>query len=340
MNNHPQVSVVVVTRNRRSDLEEAIESLRQQTYDNIEIVIVDNGSVDDTVAVLREHYADIQLVTLEQNTGPYHGRNVGAAASQGDILFFLDDDTSMERTAVAEIVDRFTKQPALGVIVGRIIVIDTGETVLFSKLMTSPDQECYLGDMVAEGITAIRRDLFDLVGRWPAHYFRAQVGKDLSYRVIEAGYNILYLPTAIGYDKASPLGDFSRKQIEMQKTFYVVRNQLWITWKYLPLPRAAGESIAKICYYFWESLRNRALHLYVGGLVAALVTMPRILLRERRPVSRKTLQKIDYLSYGALVTNPAMLESFTPLSVRVVISRKMAALFSKGAEAKAQKEAK
>lgn len=329
--NNPLISLIVVTLNRREDVAEAIDSLRQQTYGNTEIIVVDNGSNDGSQAMIKEHYSEVRLVELGQNTGPYHGRNVGVGISRGDIIFFMDDDATLEKSSIANIVERFSKEEALGVIVSKLVNANSGEMDprLRSYVTADLDNEHYMGDMVAEGATAMRKNVFEQVGCWPAHYFRQAVGRDLSYRIIDAGYNILYLPLATVYHKESPIGGTTRETIEREKMYYLVRNQLWITWKYLPVYRAVLESIVKVCYHFGDSLRKGALIPYARGVAAALFTLPRIILKERRPVSKKTLAKIDYLGYGGVITQAEMLETFHPLSLRTIFWRKLLALVGK-----------
>jgi len=316
----PLVSAIVVTLNRRADLPEAIESLRRQTYDNIEVIVVDNGSNDGTPQMVKESFPDVRLVELPNNTGAYHGRNVGAAAARGEILYFLDDDATLERSSISSIVERFSTEETLGVIVCKLIDARTGlpdpqvlDQRLYLDLARPLECEIYLGNMIAEGITAIRRDVFEKVGGWPAHYFRASVGKELSFRIIDAGYNIIWFPEAVAYHKYSPLGEISRKQIETRKTFYRTRNLLWIYWTHMPVPRAIFESGLTISYFLVDSVRNGVFPLFVKGVMAALAGMPRLLRAERRQVSKEALAKIDYLIYGSIVTDSAALDDIVPM---------------------------
>jgi GT2 family glycosyltransferase len=336
----PLVSVIVVTLNRKEDLAEALESLRQQTHRNTEVILVDNGSTDGTAQMVKESFPDMPFIQLGSNTGPYHGRNVGVDASKGDLLFFMDDDATVEKDSLAQIVARFSKEESLGVAVCKLIDMGTGalDSRLHSSVATNFDQEFYMGDMVLEGATAIRKAVFEQVGRWPAHYFRQYVGRDLSYRIIDAGYDMVFLPTATVFHKESPIGGVSRGQIERDKVFYATRNQLWIAWKYLPLPRAALETIIKVCYHFVDALRKGAMIPFLKGLGAAISTMPGILLKERRPITRKALAKIDYMAYGGAITNGEMLETFTPLSLRTLLWRKLITLNTRSGVRKSTEE--
>lgn len=330
MRGYPKVSVIVVTHNRREDLGEAIESLCQQTYSNIEIIVVDNGSSDGTCSMVREKFAGAKLIELRKNTGPYEGRNIGVATSEGDILFFLDDDATLETGSIAGIVDRFSMEKDLGVIVCKLIEANTGvlDPRLYYNVTSHFDGEFYLGDMVAEGATAIRRQVLEEVELWPAHYFRAGIGREISYRIIDSGYNMIYFPGAIVYHKESHLGEHSREQIEREKIFYRTRNLLWITWKYMPLPRALVESLIKVTYCFFESIQNGAFPFFVKGLVAAISGMPRLLKMERSPVSAETLAKIDYLGHGNIVTDLEALGRIAPTGLRSVMLNRFKFLVS------------
>ena len=62
--NNPLVSVIIVTWNRKDDMVETLESLQKQTYQNLEVVIVDNGSTDDTVQFIKYKYTDYKLICL------------------------------------------------------------------------------------------------------------------------------------------------------------------------------------------------------------------------------------------------------------------------------------
>jgi glycosyltransferase involved in cell wall biosynthesis len=86
-----QVSVIIPTYNREGYICQAIESVLQQTYENIEIIVVDDGSTDRTKEKLHSYLPKIRYISTK-NGGPAHARNIGMAAATGEYLAFLDSD--------------------------------------------------------------------------------------------------------------------------------------------------------------------------------------------------------------------------------------------------------
>jgi GT2 family glycosyltransferase len=93
----PRCSVVIVTWNRRKELEAAIHSLRRQTLaDEIETIVIDNGSTDGTVEWLRGMGdGSIRLLEFKENRGASHGRNAGIRAARAPLVCFLDSDAEI-----------------------------------------------------------------------------------------------------------------------------------------------------------------------------------------------------------------------------------------------------
>lgn len=89
--NNPLVSVVIPTYNRAGLICQAIDNLFQQTYSNFELIVVDDGSTDDTQSKLRQYGNRIRVIT-QSNAGPAIARNRGAAAARGEIIAFQDSD--------------------------------------------------------------------------------------------------------------------------------------------------------------------------------------------------------------------------------------------------------
>lgn len=86
-----KISVVIPTYNREKYICQAIESVLQQTVKNIEIIVVDDGSTDNTNEKLKEYKEKIRYIYTEHK-GPAHARNVGMRIAKGDYISFLDSD--------------------------------------------------------------------------------------------------------------------------------------------------------------------------------------------------------------------------------------------------------
>lgn len=96
----PLVSVVIPTFNRAGIIGETIENIFQQTYPNMEVIVVDDGSTDGTEAVLRSCGSRIRWVT-QKNAGPGAARNRGIAMARGEIIAFQDSDDVWHPTKIA-----------------------------------------------------------------------------------------------------------------------------------------------------------------------------------------------------------------------------------------------
>jgi glycosyltransferase involved in cell wall biosynthesis len=96
----PLVSAIIPTYNRASLVTEAIDSILEQTFRNIEIIVVDDGSTDDTQDRLAQYGDRIRVIT-QDNSGPASARNRGITAARGDLIAFLDSDDRWLPTKVA-----------------------------------------------------------------------------------------------------------------------------------------------------------------------------------------------------------------------------------------------
>ncbi|MCR4902016.1 MAG: glycosyltransferase [Butyrivibrio sp.] len=110
----PKVSVIIPAYNVGAFISECIESAINQTYPNLEIIIIDDGSVDDT-PIICDHYADMDkriLVKHQPNGGLSAARNEGLKLACGDYLFFLDSDDYLESDAIEYLVNLSQKYDA------------------------------------------------------------------------------------------------------------------------------------------------------------------------------------------------------------------------------------
>lgn len=119
----PTVSIIIPTYNRAHYLPEALESALHQTYPNLEIIVVNDGSTDETEEVLAPYLKRIRYIKQE-NRGWAGAKNRGLQAACGELLCILDDDDRLRPEKVARQVAMFRQDPALGVCATGINFID------------------------------------------------------------------------------------------------------------------------------------------------------------------------------------------------------------------------
>ncbi|GLP99822.1 hypothetical protein GCM10007891_16760 [Methylophaga thalassica] len=114
MHNSPLVSIIIPCYNREKYIRDAIDSCLRQTYPNIEIIVVDDGSKDNSVDVVKTYKDKVKLI-VQQNGGVSVARNTGLKASNGEFLIFLDSDDWISDDLVKEHVKTFQKWPEIDI---------------------------------------------------------------------------------------------------------------------------------------------------------------------------------------------------------------------------------
>ncbi len=163
------ISVVIPTSNRARLLEKAIDSVLNQTYNNFEIVIVDDASSDDTESVvLNYHDKRISYIRLDTAKGGNFARNLGVKQSNGQYIAFLDDDDEWLPSKLYKQLQIFEKDESIGLVYTGAEVIHTAYD---SKYKIMPQK---MGDLSTSILTfnyigttssvMIKRELFEKVG--------------------------------------------------------------------------------------------------------------------------------------------------------------------------------
>jgi GT2 family glycosyltransferase len=91
-----------------------LDSLRNLTYDNIEVIVVDNASAEDPRPVIHEQYPEVNVIVSKENLGFAGGNNLGIKASTGKYLLFLNNDTEVDAGVIEPLVASFESNPNAG----------------------------------------------------------------------------------------------------------------------------------------------------------------------------------------------------------------------------------
>ena len=129
MNISPLVSIIIPTYNRAALLKKALASARKQTYPNTEIIVVNDGSTDNTDEVLAPYMDDI-IYIKQENQGLPTTKNVGLSRASGEFIAILDDDDLFLPEKIERQVEKFRKNPDIGICATDAYYIDADDKII------------------------------------------------------------------------------------------------------------------------------------------------------------------------------------------------------------------
>jgi cellulose synthase/poly-beta-1,6-N-acetylglucosamine synthase-like glycosyltransferase len=199
----PRISVIVPVYNGERTIEECVESILALSFpgDDIELLLIDNASSDRTRTML-ERYHDRAIILHEEKRGPAAARNCGLRTATGDIIAFTDADCVVHPDWLSCLIEPL-RDPTVGIAGGTILakrpcnaVEEFGERIHDHQLAIEYDSPPYAITMN----WASRRAVLEEVGLFDEELLRCE-DCDLAYRVVGAGYRIVYEPTAVVYHR-------------------------------------------------------------------------------------------------------------------------------------------
>jgi GT2 family glycosyltransferase len=199
LSDYPKVSVVVCAYNAESTMAACLDSLRDLRYPAYEVVVVDDGSTDRTGRIADE-YEDFRVVHQE-NKGLSAARNVGIAASTGDIIAFTDSDCVVDPDWLHYLAATFLASGEAAV--GGPNLAPPEDSLVASCVAASPGGPLHvlLNDEEAEHIPgcnmAFRREVLEEIGGFDPLYRAAGDDVDVCWRLQERGYRIAFSPAAM-----------------------------------------------------------------------------------------------------------------------------------------------
>jgi glycosyltransferase involved in cell wall biosynthesis len=169
MNTHsnlPKVSIIIPSFNQGQFLEASIRSVLEQDYPKLEYIIVDGGSKDESVEIIKKYQEHLTWWVSEKDKGHADALNKGFSHATGEILAWLNSDDIYFPKAVSEAVAVLTSRPEVGMVYGEADLIDdSGETVgQFGSKQTSYKQMLCGSVHIPQATTFFRADLWRQVG--------------------------------------------------------------------------------------------------------------------------------------------------------------------------------
>jgi GT2 family glycosyltransferase len=303
----PRVSIVIPNRDGatpRDDLtflEMVLGTLREQSFRDFDVTVVDNGSTDRSVEYLRESWPEVRVVELAENSGFPTAINRGVAASSGRYVALLNNDIELSPDWLELLVAELDRDPELGFVTGKIMrygdrgVLEQAGHDFFTCGRFEPRglDEKDTGQYDERAPTAVvtaaaalyRREALVTTGGFDEDYFLYCEDGDACLRMLLAGYDGLYVPEPKAFHvRGGTVG--SRPDLPR---FFLVRNALTTLVKDLPATVLLG-SLPKIALYHWGQLASARREGFARTVLRAYGSFLRALpatIRKRRRIQRE-----------------------------------------------------
>jgi len=192
MTQKPLISVIIPVFNGAQTIESCLHSVFQSDCSNFEVIVVDDGSTDDTLTRILDF--NCKIVSLRKNRGPAKARNQGAEDAKSDILFFLDADITIERNTLTSIILTFQERKETSALfcsyqkntpVENFISKHKNILHHYTHQISREEAVTFCG-----GFGAIRRKVFFSLGGFNPN-IKTLEDIELGYRLHQAGHNIL-----------------------------------------------------------------------------------------------------------------------------------------------------
>ncbi len=266
---YPCVSIITINYNQLKLTCELLDSLRNLTYPDVEIIVIDNNSTENPNTLLREKYPEVKVIISPENLGFAGGNNLGFQASKGKYLLFLNNDTEVDPASLEPLVALFEDNPKAGAASSKILYYNSDNTIQYagsSRIDPFTGRSKRIGymekdhgqhnlqqetDLAHGAAMMVPRRVIDHVGMMPEFFFLYYEEVDWCESIKKSGYKIYFVPASRVYHKES----MSIGKKSTLKTYYMTRNRLL----YMRRNTSGLKKITWILFFLLFSLPKNAL---------------------------------------------------------------------------------
>ncbi len=330
---NPIISIIVLNWNGGDHVRACIDSLLQQDYANLEIIVVDNGSTDGSVEAI-SNYRTVRLIENRENLGFAAGNNVGIREASGEYVVILNNDAELDQRCISEMKRAIDKDERYGACASKIYLKFENNVLDAAGLVVCPDGlsigrgrlesgDCYDREeevFFASGCCMMcRREMLEDVkigeDYFDEAFFMYADDTDLGWRARLRGWKTVYAPNARAYH----LHSASTENYSPFKAFQVERNRIWVQAKYFPFGMMVSGQLFTALRYLFQAYgaftgvgasggfskqysKAQLMKVLFGAWAAAIRGMPAVwrkrrLIRQRRTIGDAEIHNLLRL-YG------------------------------------------
>jgi hypothetical protein len=243
----PQVFIIILNWNGKTDTLACLNSLQKSTYSNQEIIVVDNGSSDDSVEQIKSLYSSVTLLEAGKNLGYAEGNNVGlryVLDRASDYIFIINNDTVISENCITELIETAIKMPNAGILSPLVMYYDEPEIIWYAGTLLDESNYRFSRDADGQHIDSFDRKtpyktitgagcalmmptkILRQIGLFHKDFFLYWEEMDLSYRMEKSSYDIVVVPSAIIWHKIGSSFELHKEHASKVKVYFWQRNRL------------------------------------------------------------------------------------------------------------------
>ncbi|MCX7857418.1 MAG: glycosyltransferase family 2 protein [Deltaproteobacteria bacterium] len=310
----PRVTVIIPNYNGKRLLSICLDSLRTQEFQDFSVLVVDNGSTDNSVCFLREFYPEVKVIELEKNYGFSYAVNRGIEVSTSEYVALLNNDMEVTPGWLKEMIIALDEHPEASACNPKVLRYNERNRINVLGIRYNSNSEVeiigagkedngqYQGIKQIFGVNAgaslYRREIFKDIGLFDEIFFASFEDVDLSFRAQLAGYKAIFVPTAVSYHM---IGATIKRRRYIQ-TYLNNRNSLLCFLKNMPYELMLRNLWSVLSYRLSMFLKRTFLNFYkvrtyyfLAGVTAAITRIPYVI-KARKEVQKKRRVSIEYIA--------------------------------------------
>lgn len=226
----PLISIITVVFNNVRTLEQTINSVINQSYRNIEYIIIDGGSTDGSVDLIKKYKSQISYWVSEPDKGIYYAMNKGLSVATGNLVSVLSSDDWYESTTVEKVVNYYELNTEVDIIHGLLRFIDSND---MPDLVTGHYNSFLTKGMIEHPTCFITKSMYDKVGFYNVLY-RSAGDYEWMLRAKKLEAKFLFIPELLtNFRRGGISGSYigASEELLIKKRFGVISNFKYRYWK-------------------------------------------------------------------------------------------------------------
>ncbi len=317
----PLVSVVIPNWNGKEYLGPCITSLRNQSYNNLDIIVVDNASTDDSIECLQKNFPEVKVIKHSKNLGFGAANNAGIRLAQGNYIMMLNNDTRLEPKCIEALKKSIDKDEKYGACASKILLenenslvdvagiavcldgLSIGRGRLESGDKFNKEEEVFFASDCA---CLYKKEMLNNIGLtneiYDEDFFAYADETDMGWRAQLAGWKCIYNPEAVVYH----LHSASSSNYSPFKAFLVERNRIWVAIKNFPFHLIILGIFYTILRYFYQAIgtltgkgaagrftkeagKCKLIYILLKANISAFLGLPKMLKKRREIMKKKRI---------------------------------------------------